>query len=458
MEVNQRASAVEPQNVQPQPQPQQQNLGARRRFRAPRQQGLPQQQQQQQPRQPARNADGRLRAPVPRALNRPTNVTSTASPIIMTADDPGRNSLFAHGISIREVDIDTRMTPSATSIIEVSRDMYRELVAHDPNMNKALLPEYLDYYSTAMLWMRIIGIKKDTNQLLSPAEEQVVRILDGMQYSIPEPLMVQLKLLGRIQTIQREHLTPEFPPLPDQQINNFGGFYGPINVDNHNFYEEIPCLGVLAEAVRNSVSNAEPGPYVSSLEDREHDVIPNENLLGFKPLGARRVEAKNLAFDSRITANRFPSDLPGVGLNLRFLKHISAALSETRAFKITTVNIFTMSEFGSIVQVIMQRPVVGTSDTQCNGELFPYSNFGDQESIFGLSIVYTPNLYKEGIAPNQVPEWCCINNPPEPWINNRNLRRFTLPVDYRREAFRALTQSGLQYRLATIRMMVSQRK
>lgn len=67
-------------------------------------------------------------------------------------------------------------------------------------------------------------------------------------------------------------------------------------------YEELPCLGVLAHAVQQSVSNAAAGPYKSILTYDGQQ--PTENLPGFRPLGYRRSEAKNLAASVGITPTR----------------------------------------------------------------------------------------------------------------------------------------------------------
>lgn len=48
----------------------------------------------------------------------------------------------------------------------------------------------------------------------------------------------------------------------------------------HNLYEEIPCLGVTSEAVRNAVSGANPGAYASAVVYQ--NLQPNQNLLGFQ--------------------------------------------------------------------------------------------------------------------------------------------------------------------------------
>lgn len=136
---------------------------------------------------------------------------------------------------------------------------------------------------------RIISLKIKLKQAITPEEHDVLLQLEQQSFAIPEPILLQIKALGSTQTMTREHLYPEFPSLPTQLSGAFGEYYGPLSDDTHNLYEELPCLGVLSEAIRNQA----PGPYASSLTTQE--LTANQNLLGH--LGARRSKAKNLAFD-----------------------------------------------------------------------------------------------------------------------------------------------------------------
>lgn len=220
-----------------------------------------------------------------------------------STDDPLRNAVFVSSMSVREVN-DTRFNSSTPTLVEISRLCYSELVADDVNVQKTILPEYLDYYATALTWLRLISLKVKLRQPITVAERDALLLIENSQLSVPEPILIQLKTLGTIQTMTREHLTPTIPDLPTRIINGHGGYYGQIDINNHNLYEEIPCIGVLSEAVRQSIGNAAPGPCQSALA--KEGLTPNQNLLGFRPLSNRRNEAKNLAFDAEITQDEFP--------------------------------------------------------------------------------------------------------------------------------------------------------
>lgn len=229
-----------------------------------------------------------------------------ASSVKLTEASPADSSLFASGMSVRETVPRQTFTPSAPAAIEISRQSYAELITDDNSLSKVMLPEYLDYYTTAMVWIRATTLKQKNSQPITQEEDQLLTLTQITPFVLPEPILLQVRQLGNAVSKTGQHLFPAFPPLPTTVLQGNGGYYGQLlepgeGVDNtiHNLYEEIPCLGVTAEAVQASLSNNPPGPYVSHVTYRGQQ--PNANLLGFRPLGTRRAEPKNLAFDCGIT-------------------------------------------------------------------------------------------------------------------------------------------------------------
>lgn len=331
--------------------------------------------------------------------------------------------------------------------------MFSEFLADDANIQKTLLPEYVDYYSTAMLWFRMISLKIKLNQGITQTERDVLLMLDQSAFALPEPLMMQIRMLGSIQSPTKEHLKPTFPELPVQQVEGYGGYYGVLNQDTHNLYEEIPCLGVLAEAVRNSLSNAPSGPYRSSLATNE--LALNENLLGYRNLANHRNEAKNLAFDTGITPDHFPEYPQGSGINLGLLQAISAQLAQTKTFRVQTIAFNVMAESGSVIQICLQHPEENGGDNlEKRGEVSVQSVAQLPDSSNGASIVFCPQMLKTEQTPAASIRWACASPVPQSWINNRNDRRNNLPEQYRCRVFRSISQHCRQYRVAVLRQMV----
>lgn len=315
----------------------------------------------------------------------------------MTEGHPSDSSVFANNMSVRENATRLEFSPSAPALIDIARQSYAELITDDYSLSKVLLPEYYAYYSTAMLWLRIITLKQKNSQPITQAEDALLVLTQTMAFNLPEPLLLQIKQLGNVVAMTKQHLYPKFPPLPDQVIHGLSRYYGTLaapapGVDNNlnNLYEELPCLGVTAEAVCNAISNAPPGPYQSNVTFES--LQPNSNLLGFRPLGSRRNEPKNLAFDNEIKEVDFPAYPANTGFNYRFITAISNNLANTKTFKSTPVVFSTLSEVGSQSQLVPARPLVQPGQNCLRGEQVATSLSQDSLSVFGASIFFDSQL------------------------------------------------------------------
>lgn len=408
--------------------------------------------------------------PAHTGLNKPTKLHDT-SKVQVSTKSPFDESVFSLGLSVNEVGNRTPFTPSAPALIEISRGIFSELVTDDPSLNKILLPEYLDYYSTAMIWFRFVSLKVKNSQPLTQEEGDVLTLLQSQTFAIPEPLALQLRTIGNIETMNGQHLIPEFPALPTEVISGFGGHYGSFSssivprADNdeppelevidpslHLLYEEIPCLGVTAYAVAQTISNAPAGPYRSLVSYNNQQ--PTQNLLGFKPLGYRRSESKNFALQHGITENSFRSYPANTSLNIEFIIALSNILATTKTFKINHLVFATLSELGHQSQIILTRPIVQPGQVCLTGELQPDSSVKERESAFGMSVFFCPNLYKEHLGHDYSP-WTLFQTIPMAWVENRNARRENLPVQYRQRVFSTVSQHGMSFRLAILKSLVT---
>ncbi|XP_045463352.1 uncharacterized protein LOC123673012 [Harmonia axyridis] len=241
--------------------------------------------------------------------------------------------------------------------------------------------------------------------------------------------------------------------MPTEVTNGQGGFYGQLQlpvpprapalpvapvagqappaqpaaptVDNglHNLYEEIPCLGVTGYAVRQALSNAQPGRYPSAVTYEGHQ--PNDNLLGYRILSYRRAEAKNLAFDAGVTEADMPSYPPNLGFNLEFLVAVSNILASTKTFKVTQVVFTALSEIGAQSQIVVERPqlIVDDPTPGVRGDIGPTCLIKETEAVFGSGVFFCTQLLKENVGA-QTQSWSMFPNvTPEEWIQNRNARR-----------------------------------
>ncbi|KAL1492424.1 hypothetical protein ABEB36_010676 [Hypothenemus hampei] len=428
------ADLNQPQNPTPNAQPPRENAriyrGEAENQRDPRAQHQPM-------RKIAPRAPHRPQIRVPSELPPPSLKSKNEGGVISTSN-PADATLFAENMSVKENTPRVFFTPSAPALIDISVQTYSELVTDDSNLAKAILPEYLSYYSTAMMWFRMVTLKERTSQPLTQLEQDLLLLIQTCSFVLPEPILLQIRAIGTVVTSTKQHLIPEFPPMPAEVIQQQGGYYdnlavpGP-NTDNarHNLYEEIPCLGVLAYAVRQSVSNTNAGPYQSTIT---YD-------------GYRRNEAKNLAASVGITDATFPSYPNNLAVNLDFLMSISNILANTKTFKNTSVVLSTLSEIGAQSQTIIERPILANNDrtpgVRC--EFRPTSLSKDAECIFGAGIFFSQQLMKESLAADHS-SWSMFANIPPEWIANYNQRR-NLPVQYMQDVFSALSQRAASYRL-----------
>ncbi|KAE9544563.1 hypothetical protein AGLY_000104 [Aphis glycines] len=172
-----------------------------------------------------------------------------------------------------EVCRNTLFTSSVPAAIEVSRMVYAQLLIHNPSLYKVLLPEYLDYYTTACIWMRMITIKQKNSRPVDRAEMEILNLIHSLFFYVPKPIMLQLEQLGNVVTTLGQHLYATFPTLLQKQIGGRGGYYGILQPPGpgfddslHKLCEEIPCLGVLSEEIMHAdaIGDDEHGEFNNS--------------------------------------------------------------------------------------------------------------------------------------------------------------------------------------------------
>jgi len=424
--------------------------------------------------------------PVHTGLNKPTRLHDTSN-VQVSTKNPFDDSVFAQGFTVNEVGNRTTFTPSAPAMIEISRGVYTEMVTDDANLQKLILPEYIDYYAVAMLWFRIVSLKAKNSQPLTTEEQDLLTILQTTSFAVPDPIALQLRTLGNIETRTGQHLIPEFPALPTAVISNIGGYFGEftnpippappaqeaneeaqeahranlVDFENqrvamehlHLLYEELPCLGVVAYAITQSLSNQPPGEYPPPF--LYGNQRPNQNLLGYKNLGCRRSESKDFALRHNISERNFPSYPAQSAVNIEFIIALSNLLAKTKTFKISDIVFPTLAEVGSQSQTVIAvpTPLPGQSCITC--ELRPDSLTKENESTFGMSIFFLSNMMKVSINQNNHSSWCLFDAPPPSWIENRNSRRENLPIQYRQRVFSTVSQYGLAYRMNVLKSLVT---
>lgn len=399
----------------------------------------------------------------------PSNTAGKNNPTPTRDEAIYKEAVFGPEIVVRENNMRTTVQPNFIGLIPLVNDMWLEMRVDETQIDKQMTIEGIRYYATVLLWIRMISLKRANNILLTDNEQQLLDMVESTTFNIPEPVYLYLKAVGTIQTTSTgQTLIPTFPELPHQILHEHGGYYGAINEENHNLYEEIPCMGVCSEAVRQSLSDAGPGRYASQLDTP--DVQVNSNLLGFENLTNRRPEAKNFFLNLGITDALFAESVPGTGFNYDVVYAISQWLSTTKTFKNQAVNFSTLGMNGSQAQTIIQRPIVTgalANTRNIMSEARETSLSKASTTTFGLGYYCSFQLYKESAINATQNEsmrartWCCQNYDgnnaqttiPNAYIHNRNERR-NLPIEYTSERFETISMRMGDLRKRTIHHLV----
>lgn len=215
-------------------------------------------------------------------------------------------------------------------------------------------------------------------------------------------------------TATKQHLYPEFPAMPAELIDQQGGYYGNLN---------NPGPGTLTIIVITSMrkypawvlphmesANRFQMPPTECTPPRSFSTANNQTAtLGFRQLGYRRPEAKNLAFGCGINNLGFEAYPNALAFNLKFLISVSDLLADT--YKVTPVVFPALSEIGALSQAIIERPLLDAADNtiELNGNIQPISLSKETESIFGSGLFFRQQLMKKSIGNNHL-SWSMFNN------------------------------------------------
>jgi hypothetical protein len=397
----------------------------------------------------------------PKQIPKPTHAHKVVNQA--TRDEPiWKDTIFGPEQTSWEDNSRTSHTPSLSSIVEISKDTISHIYAQEPQMEKVLLQEAFHYYVCGLAWLRIVSIKQKEVQAITVVENNLYELTKDTSFNIPEPIFLYLQAIGKIECKTGQHLTPSFPPMPEETIRNNGGYFGPMNQHTHLLYEEIPSMGVLGEGLRRAISNADPGPYNSNLALLQ--TTANSNLLGFEPLTHRRNEAKNAILMLGVTEHILPSSFGNTGFNFPLMTSISNTISVIKSFKIMNTPIQSMDTHGSQAMQVATYPTdLSRNVRNVLGENFNTSLSHESPNTYGLSIIAGFHRYKNSTVTGrtrnyEAESWSCLtfNHPNDArltaWLANRDSRR-NLPNQFTVDVFKSITTNAAQYRDSVVKRL-----
>jgi hypothetical protein len=218
-----------------------------------------------------------------------------------------------------------------------------------------------------MYWLRVLGIKHLTTQAMTDVEEKIHQALIGKSFSIPEPLFLALKAIGKVKLATGEVIVPTLPDLPCTTTKNVPGTLGIVTPENHSIYEELPVIGPTVEALLQRSKSKDRATYASVLAPK--GATASVNLQGFAPLNSCKNEALATLHDLGIDADGPFRNIRNTGFNYKILDFVSEYLQTTETFKVFVTNPLTVPETGSVGQIIQAIPDVSQLD--------PLSRAGD---------------------------------------------------------------------------------
>lgn len=397
-----------------------------------------------------------------------SNTQIANNPTPQRNDSLCKDAIFTPEIYVKENNMRKEFQPSVIRLTDLTEQVWNELSVDNPQIDKQMLIEGFRYYTSALFWIRAVQLKKANNYTLTDNEVRLLSIFDGTVLNIPEPIMLYLNGFGTIEDVGTgQQLIATFPALPDIPVNGFGGYWGQIGAQNHALYEDYPNLGVMAEGLRQALSDAGPGIYVSAIAPE--DLTPNGNLQGFRSLVNRRGEAKNLFLTKGITADAFPESVPNTAFNYGLITAISAWVGTSSTFKTTGSDLTKSSKTGINAQLVCAKPVVslmGAASVCRAADVAAHSLEKCSANTFGVAIFGLYQLFKKA-RPGEAnlsirsQSWCCINftganaatTIPQARVNGRNARR-NLPPEFLADRFSTVSLPAGDILIRMIQRMV----
>ena len=246
----------------------------------------------------------------------------------------------------------------STYLPHISNQVYQELSKDANQLDRSFTKEELNYYTTGLLWLRLLDIKKKSNrQNLTAAEKDIIRTTEDDVYVIPAPIYAYLHSIGNVKDAMGKLTYLNVPDLPIAAAQGLGGYHNvTIDVGTHTLYEEVPCLGVAGDMVM-ILNSATAEPPRNFRITTPADTKPSINLLGNQAvIGKRRDEILRKLSGYGITENDFPDDGNETRFNRPYLMAMSDALRKCETFRNEEGNFPKMTSNGNMTMAITTTP------------------------------------------------------------------------------------------------------
>jgi hypothetical protein len=169
------------------------------------------------------------------------------------------------GVDVHVVPIHPRdnFSTNLSKLPDFAVETYHPYKPDEKNFDRQLIKEDLAYYSTGLMWLRLVDIKlKQGRQALTSAEKDIKKVTQDVEFNVPQPIHAFLTQIGSVTDKMGKETEVDIPMLPQTVNQGFGGYHNAtINTETHNLYEEIPSLGIAGDMLMTAASpDEEPEP------------------------------------------------------------------------------------------------------------------------------------------------------------------------------------------------------
>ncbi len=384
----------------------------------------------------------------PPSLAKPTHLQTGPVKKDLKELAPNLDAIFSKETSLYEVAPKAGFTPTFAAFNQIVSSTYQTYAAKNVLTAKTLSPGMLNYYCACMIWFRIIDLKRQNSQVLTPTEHTIYELIKLSVFSVPKPVSIYLKSIGTITSVTEQTLSPVLPDYP-----NAGGhaMWSPqIDAQHHNHYELFPTVGIAAEVLQAELlpTNAAWEPSVVP-----PGTIPTNNLQCYFQPVEQKNEVKQIIIGSGVNANDIGATIPNSDINIPLLQAISSALDRLDVFPLESTCFGSMEPNGSPSQLVQIVKTDNDSPVSIPaGEVSIYDYTRDSSGTVGMAIVYQQNVIREGpLANNAYVSWCCLRNRDGqnivdgPWYANRNAL-YQYPPQYCARIFTTGSRNGTVFR------------
>lgn len=402
-----------------------------------------------------------------REIPKPTQLQKVETPTPQKNNPMWADSIFGIDVSIRELDVNMEHTPTLARLPAIVEEVYSSIGGDDKNRGKSLTKEMMMYYTTALVWARLLDIKaKRGNANLSFEETEYCKLMFASEYNIPQPIYLMLKGLGHVKDKTGKTIFLSNKDLPVTVVQGRGGYPAPIiNTVTHNEFEEIPSLGICGDILMAQSTGDGVLPDFKVLPPKTE---ATSNMVGYYgQMNAQKEEIRIELQSVGITGSSFKETVQSTRLNVHLVQKVSDYLSTIPTFREEKVKIDSLTCEGDSSQFIRTIPTDENTNAAIpwiNKIVRPTAANAESTTTFGASYFTGYQLYKEPTNTDDHSNWCCVKAAtaqtwtiPNEWIKNRNENRI-LPPGFAVNRFVSISDSQLVRTNAIVRRMIQSQR